>query len=352
MVVGPWQVPWYQERLANALKACGVDVVPFSWVSDFWETAGIGSNFKSKIDKIQYRSILGHKIDKLQSRFLAAAVETKPDVIFFYGVQHIRSNTVRKCKLMVPGAIYASYHNDNPFSPNADWLLWREVKKSILHFDIHFVYRSSNFDEMLKAGSSNVKLLRSYYVPEDDFSIHEQEIEPKFKSDVVFVGHYENDGRIDLLESVASLGINLKLFGGGWKKVKSRILSGPLASQWPVTELNIDDYRRAICGTKIALCFLSKINRDTYTRRNFQIPAMCAFQLSEYTDDLTNLFIPDHEIVLFRSKNELIEKINEYLNNSQKRNAIAINGNLRILKDGHDIQSRAFQIIKEVSNIK
>jgi spore maturation protein CgeB len=348
MVVGPWQVPWYQERFANALRVCGMDIVPFSWATDFWENAGIGANFKSTSTKIQYRSILGPKIAKLQNRFLAAAIENKPDVIFFYGVQHIRSSTIRKCRLMVPGAIYASYHNDNPFSPNADWLLWREVKRSIIYFDIHFVYRTSNLLEMRKAGASNVKLLRSYFIPEDDFSIHDLEIEPRFKSDVVFVGHYENDGRIDFLESIASLGINLKLFGGGWGKVKNRLLSGPLASQWPVTEVTGADYRKAICGTKIALCFLSKLNRDTYTRRNFQIPAMCAFQLSEYTEDLADLFIPDHEIVLFKTKNEMLEKISEYLTNSQKRKAVAKNGNIRVIKNGHDIQSRAFQTIQEI----
>lgn len=351
MVVGPWQVPWYQERFAQALMDCGIDILPFSWVYDFWENTDNGSTFKSMGARFQYRSIFGPKIAHLQRRFLAAVIEKKPDVIFFYGVQHIRSSTIRKCQLLLPAAIYVSYHNDDPFSPNADWLLWREVKKSIPYFDLHFVYRFSNILEMQRSGASNVSMLRSYFIPDDDFPINELNIEQRFKSDVVFVGHYENDGRIDLLESIANAGIKLKLFGGGWSKVKSRLLTGPLASQWPVSEVTGADYRKAICGAKIALCFLSKLNRDTYTRRNFQIPAMCTFQLSEYSEDLANLFTSDKDIVLFNSKSELLEKILEYLGNDSKREAVANSGHLRVIKDGHDVQSRALQALEEVLSI-
>ncbi len=48
--------------------------------------------------------------------------------------------------------------------------------------------------------------------------------------------------------------------------------------------------------------FLSKINKDSYTRRNFEIPAMKKVLLSEYSSELSNMFIEDKEMVFLETK--------------------------------------------------
>ena len=45
--------------------------------------------------------------------------------------------------------------------------------------------------------------------------------------------------------------------------------------------------------------FLSKINNDSYTRRNFEIPAMKKV-LSEYSDELNKIFIEGKEMIFLR----------------------------------------------------
>jgi spore maturation protein CgeB len=108
----------------------------------------------------------------------------------------------------------------------------------------------------------------------------------------------------------------------------------------------------AISGAKIALCFLSKLNEDTYTTRNFQIPAMRTFMLSEYTPDLASLFEEGKEAEFFRSQDELLDKIRYYLQHDSEREEIAHNGHKRLLADGHDVVSRARQVVAVVEQLR
>jgi spore maturation protein CgeB len=101
-----------------------------------------------------------------------------------------------------------------------------------------------------------------------------------------------------------------------------------------------EEYCKVISGAKIALSFLSKINRDTYTRRNFQIPAVQTFMLSEYSEDLASLFAEGEEAEYFRSREELLEKVGFYLRNEFARNRIARKGHERLVAGGHDVTSR------------
>ena len=102
--------------------------------------------------------------------------------------------------------------------------------------------------------------------------------------------HIVPDQRVALLESIVRRGWHLRLFGPGydWDLVIHR--SPELAGQVPVRLVWGEEYNRALCGARVALCFLSKLNGDTYTRRCFEIPAARTFILSEYSDDLASLF--------------------------------------------------------------
>ncbi|MDZ4711876.1 MAG: glycosyltransferase [bacterium] len=67
--------------------------------------------------------------------------------------------------------------------------------------------------------------------------------------------------------------------------------------------------------------------------RNFEIPGCGGFQLSQYVEGLDEFFIPDKEIVLFKSLDELIEKIVYYLLNEHDRSSIAEAGYQKVIRD-------------------
>ena len=116
----------------------------------------------------------------------------------------------------------------------------------------------------------------------------------------------------------------------------------------PVSYLQGKDYSDAVRSAPIALCFLSKLNKDTYTRRCFEIPAIGAALFSEYSDDLASIFIEDEEAVFFKNKDELVAKVKYYLSNRDKLNLICARGQQRVIQDGHDIYSRLNDVVKMV----
>jgi hypothetical protein len=171
-----------------------------------------------------------------------------------------------------------------------------------------------------------------------------------YACDVVFVGHFEADGRQAALEAIATTGVHLRLFGPGrgyrghdWDGVLNT--SPSLSHLAPVHEVWDEEYVKALCGARIALCFLSKRNRDVYTRRCFEIPATGTLMLSEYSPELADLFREGVDADYFRSPAELAEKTDYYLRNEKARTKVAASGQQRAYRDGHDVDSRMREMV-------
>jgi hypothetical protein len=158
---------------------------------------------------------------------------------------------------------------------------------------------------------------------------------------VVFAGHYEADGRLPYIERIAASDIDFRLFGTGWERVSQ---TGPLRRFHPVRRLNGDTYAKGVCAAKIALCFLSTLNRDTYTRRCFEIPAMGTMLLAQRTQDLETLFVPGVEADFFSSTDEMMHKIRHYLAHPELRQSVASAGLRKVHEAGHDVLSRMRQV--------
>lgn len=101
-----------------------------------------------------------------------------------------------------------------------------------------------------------------------------------------------------------------------------------------------EEYAKAIRGARVALCFLSRLNRDTYTRRCFEIPACGTVLASERTRDLQRLFKEDEEAVLFSSPEELVRKVLGLKAETGRRKQIAEAGYRRVQRDGHGVDAR------------
>lgn len=343
LLVGDYMWPWYQEACAEGLQLQGCKVERFGWFNDFFHLSPKGNEpiYHSFLHRVQFRLMLGPILWEICKKFIEFAKQTNPDIVWFYNVQMIPASTVKKLRKILPNAIFCQYANDNPFSKTAKLGLWRHFLASIPYFDVHFAFRHSNIQDYLHYGAKNVHLMRAYFITTKDFPEPIEKIPHDFKCDVVFAGHYENDGRVEMLEAICDAGYQLKIYGGGWNAAISILhANSPLHKLFPIAPAVGEAYRFAICGAKVALCFLSTLNCDTYTRRSFQIPAMKTAMLSQYTEDLTSLFRPNSEAMFFKNKTELLDNLKLLISNPDIRLAIAEAGYRRVYADGHDVGTR------------
>ena len=360
LLVGDYMWPWYQDGCADALENQGCVVERFGWFDDFRHSGEgrSGPFYHSLWHRIQYRLLLGPEVWRVNRRLLQVARQFQPDIVWFYNVQLIAPGIVRAMRQTLPDTTFVQYANDNPFSAVARPSLWRHYLNSIPLFDMHFSYRHDNLEDYRRHGAQSVSMLRAYFIPDVDHPEPQANIPERFKCDVVFAGHYEDDGRLEMLESICEAGYKLNLFGGGWDAALPKLRTDSLLhSQYPVSPATKADYRYAICGAKVALCFLSTLNHDTYTRRSFQIPAMKVAMLSQYSDDLATLFVTNAEAVFFDNSEELLDKLGRLLTDDAWRESVATAGNKKVYADGHDVNSRMkvwldevlkFQINKEL----
>lgn len=329
---------------------------------------------KSIWKKMQYKYLWGQVIREINEALIKKCNFLKPDVVFIWKGICIWPQTIDQMKHCT--RLVVSYYADNPFGNyNADYanrykingntllkkivtceksvFLSRHVKtfiKAIPSYDIHFVPRVENIGEYQRAGAKEVHLLYRYYTPEFHHPMELAEDDRKsFESDVVFIGHFEPDHRIECLEILLDADIHVRLFGTGWNHYLSRKVKKAFGSS--IRPLYGDEYVKALCASKVALCFLSKLNKDTSTTRCFEIPACGTLFLSERTDEMKELFEEDKEAVYFSDKEQLVQKVQFLLKEPEKRKAIAAAGRERCLSSGYDVVSR-MRIFDDVVSAK
>jgi len=340
LIVGSWAWPQYEQAFACGLRANGHEVIALT-LSQFF--CGFWGRIQQAIPFPAFALL------SINRTVINLVKEQNPNLILFWRPTHILPITMRI--LSRRGIILASYNNDDPFGSKVHgkvpWhhhYLWYWYIKCLPLFNFNFFYRSINCAEARAFGASNAEVLLPYFIPSRDKPVELSDIERKrFATEVVFVGHYEPDGREEKIRALVNAKIGLKIWGGHYWSRKSLgelyyILS-------PIVPATGDDYAKALCGAKICLVFLSKMNRDTYTRRCFEIPACGQLMLAERTYDLTKMFKEDEEACFFSSEDELVEKVRYLLSNPDICERIAKAGMRRVWTDGHDVRTRAKQFL-------
>lgn len=336
LIVGPWRWPQYEEAFAQGLQANGAQADGLRAASFF---DGTFARYELALP------IPGPSLMRLNRAVISRCAKTQPDWLLFWRPTHILPRTVQKVRAM--GCLTASYNNDDPFGPevhgNVPWhhhWLWHWYHKCLPWFDRNFFYRRVNCEEALESGARHADVLMPYFVPWMDRPVRLTKAErERFETDVAFVGHYEPDGREESIRMLMDAGIRIRLWGGrSWNRTELVAREQRFA---PIIPAEGDEYAKALGGAKIGLCFLSKLNRDTYTRRYFEIPACRRVILGERSEDLEWLFKEDREACFFSSNKELVEKARWLLANPKPRERIARAGMRRIWADGHDVITRA-----------
>lgn len=342
LLAGNYQFPWYEQACANALECLGNDVIRFSWKNFY-------ASFPGKIE--EYLALDGPATWSANRALERTVAAIQPDMVVVWRGNHIGAPCLNNIRKQSPQCLIASYNNDDPFGPryssNAAPInhrrLWNRFKEAIPAYDLNFVYRPTNVAEYLDAGARNVHVLMPYFVPElhSPMKLTADEL-LTYGCDVVFVGHHEADGRSKYLRAIVRAGLKLRIFGNGWPQ---DVLASISPSLPPARAVLGEEYAKALCGAKVCLSFLSKLNRDTYTRRTFEIPACGGVMLSERTPDLSELFVEDKEAVYFDGEAELVEMATALVKDPARQASIGDAALRRVWSSGHDVVSRMQQML-------
>lgn len=173
-------------------------------------------------------------------------------------------------------------------------------------------------------------------------------------NNVSFIGQPHTDRR-EIVQFLLDKGIDVKTYGYGWNsnfvtynwnRIRKR-LDLPLPA-FSLGRVSQQEMHRIIHSSKINLHF-SKNSAGSYAihARTFEITGLGGFLLSEYVEGLEEYFEIGEEIEVFRSNDELADKIKFYLKNESMRQDIAKKGYERVKKE-HTYKHRLKKILEQI----
>lgn len=224
------------------------------------------------------------------------------------------------------------------------------------NYDFVFTIDSAALEFYEKAGHKH-----AYQLPlatEPTIFKTKEKMEARFKSDICIVG-YPYPERIQYIKLLLqNTNYNITIVGR-WKKSLYPFQNHPklvIHDRWVEPSVAADFYN----GANIVLNThrpsnlkqnknLLGIEGNTINNRTYDVASCGSFQLIEYKEDLPSHFIEDKEIVSFRNDQELIEKIDHFMQAEDERQKIATNARKRVLKD-HTFEHRLDKMLDIINS--
>lgn len=281
----------------------------------------------------------------INRQILDAVATQRFDIVWTDKGLTVRPTTLRKVKELQPHAKLLSFNPDDMFNGNwgnTSYWFWR----SIPLYDLHFVTRTPNVEELYRAGAKEVYRGWKSYDPETHYPMNLTDEEKKeLGGPVGFIGEYEEE-RAGYIQALVDAGIPVRVWSQSRKWDVLRRYS-PLLK---IEERNLwgDEYRKGINSFDIMLGFVRRRNRDLHTSRSLEVPGCGAFFLAVRTPDHQGLFEEGKEAEFFDSPEELVRKCRYYLEHSEERREIVLAGHGKCIKNGYDNASRLERLIEHI----
>ena len=271
-----------------------------------------------------FNYLLGWQIARIQIQQL------KPDIIWFFDPAHTPPILMKT----VPNrnSILKVAHISSPL-PNLKWF--------------------ENYDLMISSQRSNVNKwnemnLRAEYFKQavDQESCYSIDWERR-KLPLTFIGGISDlhSKRLQILEKISNE-FEIKLFGPGKENIPK---SSNLQNKWKNPVWGKEMYE-ILANSKLSLNIHGDISQsEAANLRLLEVTGSGALLLTENQPNLGEYFNGE-EVVTYESINDLVEKINYYMNNDEAASQIAAAGRKRTLMD-HTYDNRVIDLSKKLINI-
>ena len=348
--------PGYGRDLNSALIEMGHDLVIKS--VEWSVTAKGGKNYyeKLKAEKPGVNKRWIEEVEKAHEKKDVDLFVSGTDMLFSYPdtIEKIKSLGIPTLNIAhddVPEGVFIEHCQDLALTFDYNWTFQRGAIKSYKKIGANVIYAPHG---------ANPQIFKPY------------NCEREF--DVIFMGR--NKGyRRKILKTIADEGIDIRALGRDWRNIENIIgqnLNELRASEekihksldlffselvWHVrhfgnikkifgTYLSVDEMVKVYSQSKITLNFPgyfeannAAINIDIdkapkgIKGRDVEAPMSGAFYLTEYSDEIAQIYEVGKEIETYRNIHELIEKIKYYLENPVEAEYIRKAGRQRALRD-------------------
>lgn len=232
---------------------------------------------------------------------------------------------------------------------------YMDVSRSLVsRYDYVFTIDSAALKFYRESGHPNIFFLPLGTHP-GTFSRKHNISEEELRNDLCLVG-YPYPERIDIINLLLKeTSYKIQVVGGKWKdKLKNWSTNRLLKiSDWLPPYEVANHYHHSKIILNIHRPYNLKENKNSIgiinrsiNNRTFDIAASGVFQLLSHKPDLCDFFT-EEEIVSFRSKKELLYKIDYYIKHKKERNEIALRAQSKVLSQ-HTFSHRIEEIISIV----
>lgn len=317
LIVLPFERPGLAGMdFAGELRALGHEVATFAYRRD-------NPLYKNRSTKPLYqRFILG--------RLQRVCLGWRPAVVLVIKGGPIAPDVIRRVKGRTD-ARFVNVFYDNP--------LWMIPFECIEAYDLFFTKDRYALSSLQQVGLTNVHYMPLYCIPADHHPVRPTDEErARYGAPVSLVGsHYPYRERF--VRALADY--PLRIWGAGWQQaedpaVRRMVAGGPL---WGQEKLLV------YSASTLSLNHHHPLNDIVGTNtRTFELAAAGACQLANFKEDLSGLFKPGEEILVYRDLGELRRQLDHCLTHPEEARAIGENARRRALGE-HTLRHRIEEML-------
>lgn len=337
LCIGDFRFSFYEEEFCDALSSRPrVNLVKFK-VSGYFNNYSYRNLLEKMFLASQNRYKIGPVVSKINRDIVSIIKKHQFDLVFVWRGIHLYTSTLYAIKRS--GAALFGYNNDNTFANSHPWWLFRNLKKQIGIYDFFYSYRLEDMNKIIELGVDS-----KLFLPTVDSKRIYPISDRRAKYDVVFIGHFENDGRDEMLLALSNLGINVGLFGQHWSNSKRY---ADLVKSFGEIEPAYEKYNEILNQATIGLNLLSSQNKDEYTRRSFEIPAARVPMLAKRTSGHLQFFRPDVDAVFYDNYEQIPTLVLSLLDQPERLELIANNGYQKVKYGSFSMMDRVDMLIRD-----
>ena len=278
----------------------------------------------------------------MQFRLLQVAALRPYDLIFVIKGEIIYPSTLARIRKRHKGLIINWMGDADPLSR------FPTVRSSLPFYDIFFVLDRGLTNDLRLAGAKRVEHLPYGCDPEVhryvSLSVEDWK---RFGSELCYVGYRDHRDQIlaNFLKRLRSP-VDLKIWGYQWERTPFDILRHHIAGG----ALNEEEMVKAFNAACIVLNLQPTQLIPGVNYKTHEIAGSGAFQLTDFKEELPEMYEPGEEIVVFRSPEEIPELIERYLRDEKERRRIAEASQKRAYSD-HTLEKRVRKLLEIVQKV-